>query len=255
MPRGSHRPICSVPDCGNLNYRQKCCYEHWCQIRRESFGELAAFLGFERCSNPKCGRTSISREGICQKCYRRFIKHGDVDIVLPKNEQATSPIGYEIISDNGTVYKKQPQHKLANKLGYVRKAILVWESETGDICVKEDRFSYKDGDYSNADISNIVLIPKKRTIKTCKNCGKGFPFRNRNSSIRKFCSYKCHGKSREGKRSSVALFSDEEVKSIRNRIYLGENKELINKEKGVDRKTINNLVNGKTYADVPFPPY
>lgn len=255
MPSGGICPRCSVPNCNNKHFTKKCCYEHWLQIRREPYGELAIILGFEKCSSDLCDRVNTTR-GTCSKCYERLRKHANPYTVL-KPRYSTCPIGHEIqipIDRGGTVYIKQPQHKLANKLGYVKKAIIIWEKETGDICIKKDRFAYKDGNPSNITIHNIILIPKTKTIKICKKCREAFPSL-RNNYDAEYCSKKCGDTSRRGKRHTGRLFSDEETKNIRSRIYLGETIKKISKEKKVTPLTISMLVKGKSYADVPFPPY
>ena len=70
MPRGSIRPLCSIPDCGRPHHARGWCMMHWKRARVH--GELGGLI----CSITGCNRFSLTR-GWCEVHYYHWRNYGD----------------------------------------------------------------------------------------------------------------------------------------------------------------------------------
>jgi hypothetical protein len=116
---------------------------------------------------------------------------------------------YPNIVVNGYVLVYKPEHHLADKRGYIKRARLVLEEKIGRFLTKQEVTHHIDHNRSNDSPENLQLMPDKkfhndfhaklredRVTFICQWCGKSKTVKRsrRKEGKGKFCSKSCKGK-------------------------------------------------------------
>lgn len=96
-------------------------------------------------------------ETMCKTCANRAIAMHRKKREPMTGERNPAWKGGMIVSW-GYVYLRRPEHPMASKTGYVKRANLVWEEHTGIYPPKGMILHHKDGDKQNDCIENLELM-------------------------------------------------------------------------------------------------
>jgi len=108
-----------------------------------------------KCSVEGCGER-YSSSGYCQRHYSQFIKHGEIIGV----ERMLGPrIGER--KRGKYIYLLRPAHPRADKRGYVKRAWLVWEENTGHVVTPPEVVHHKNEIRNDDAFDNLELLPDK----------------------------------------------------------------------------------------------
>lgn len=142
--------ICSVPGCGEPLKARGLCSRHTYQLYKHGKVISAEKLHDKNriCSVPGCGRKHRS-DGYCTGHLGQFRKHGEIisNTLAPR-------VGI-LNSQDGYVYILRHDHPAANKDGYVKRANLVWEENTGRVVALPALIHHKNGIKNDDSFSNL----------------------------------------------------------------------------------------------------
>jgi hypothetical protein len=141
-----------VPNCGCRVKARGLCDRHVAQFYNHgeiiSIEKLKAFDGSRKCSVPGCGRKHRSN-GYCNGHLGQYRKHGRIisETLAPRDGKSQHSNGYVLIL--------KPGHPAANHDGYVKRANLVWEENTGQIVIFPALVHHKNGKKDDDSFDNL----------------------------------------------------------------------------------------------------
>lgn len=108
------------------------------------------------CSIPGCNDARKCK-GLCGRHYTQIVRHGEIIGV----ERMLGPrIG--VRRKGGYVYLLRPDHPRADKRGYVKRAWLVWEENTGHIVTPPEIVHHKNEVRKDDKFDNLKLLANKK---------------------------------------------------------------------------------------------
>lgn len=141
------------------------------------------------------------------------------------------------IKSNGYLWAKCPQHPNAFKDGYVLAHRIVMENHLGRILRSNEIVHHIDGNKSNNDISNLMILTQSQHSKLHsierEVEGRGIKTYKKNIAI--------------GKKTKDGKFEDYDIREIRDQYSSGITCAEIARSRNVSRRCINNIVNGCSY--------
>ena len=104
------------------------------------------------CSIEGCGRKHVGL-GYCHGHLQQFRKHGEIvkAELAPRNGITVNGYGYFFVL--------KPDHPMANKRGYVKRANLIWEEHTGQMVIPPALVHHKNGVKDDDSFENLEYFP------------------------------------------------------------------------------------------------
>lgn len=141
------------------------------------------------------------------------------------------------IQSNGYIWAKCPQHPNSFKDGYILEHRIVVENYLGRLLRKDEVVHHKDGNKTNNDISNLVVLTQQEHSRLHflerEKEGRGLLLFPKNVAI--------------GKNTKDGHFEYHDIVKIRELYSNGETCSDIAKKYGVTRSSIYQIVNRQTY--------
>jgi len=169
-PHRTENSICSVPGCGGPLKAHGLCSRHAGQFYKHgkviSAEKIKIPNGNRRCSVEGCDFKYRSN-GYCQGHLGQFKKHGKIvaSILAPRNGISKSRDGYVLIL--------KPDHAASDRKGYVKRANLVWEENTGQVVIAPALVHHKNGVKDDDAFGNLEYFASDLEHQAAHHIMKG----------------------------------------------------------------------------------
>jgi hypothetical protein len=152
--------ICSVEQCGRKVYGLGFCSAHYQQFKKHGFILKTTLKNQNKgklCKVEGCDSPSRAN-GYCGRHYDQVADHGEI---LGVGLMRAKPIGIGMMKQKGYIYLLRKDHPRANKDGYVKRANIVWEEETGHMITPPEVLHHKNEIKTDDSFDNLQLCKNK----------------------------------------------------------------------------------------------
>lgn len=164
------RKYCTVEGCGEPMKARGLCSRHIAQFYTHgkivSAEKMKVPNGNRKCVVPGCGRKHKAN-GYCTGHQGQYRKHGKIikETLDPRIGISRNQAGYVLIL--------KPNHPAANHKGYVKRANLVWEENTGQVVIPPALVHHKNGIKNNDSFDNLEYFPSDLKHQAAHHIMKG----------------------------------------------------------------------------------
>lgn len=167
LPKGGS--ICTVDGCGEPIKARGLCSRHSAQFYAHgkviSGPKIKVPNGNRKCTVEGCER-KYRANGYCQGHLMQFQKHGEiVSVTLAPRSGLQHSNGYILIL--------KPDHPMANRRGYVKRANLVWEENTGQVVIPPALVHHKNGNKGEDFFENLEYFHSDLEHQLAHHISKG----------------------------------------------------------------------------------
>ena len=156
---------CTAPGCTRDAFCKSLCKAHDEQIRNHGRILVTALKESRKgkvCKLQGCATYPVKGLGLCERHYEQFKKYGEI---ISIDRMYAEKIGNGMRQSGGYIYLYRPDHPRAIREGWVKRANIVWEENTGHVVSKPEIIHHKNEIRDDDSVGNLDL---------CKNNSEHF---------------------------------------------------------------------------------
>lgn len=147
--------ICTVDGCTRERSTKLYCNAHYLQMK--TYGRITSVETLHRnkwkvCVVDGCADSSYCK-GYCCRHYSQIIKYGEI-----KYQDRVMPPRIGEMRNQGYIYIYKKDHPMADQRGYVKRANIIWEENTGHMVVPPEIIHHKNEIRNDDSFENLQLL-------------------------------------------------------------------------------------------------